>query len=136
MKKALDFISRHKDVVFATVDGNMPKLRVLQIMKQEGAVFYFAVNSEKEVYQQLQSNNNVEFVAMDSNISVRVVGYVLFNVSDAVAQEIYDNNPVLRRFHDSYKTIAYFKLVAAKIDYYNLGTNPVTFDTFSFIHGK
>ena len=49
MKKALDFISRHKDVVFATVDGNMPKLRVLQIMKKEGAVFYFAVNSEKEV---------------------------------------------------------------------------------------
>lgn len=88
MKKALDFISRHKEVVFATVDGNMPKLRVLQIMKQEGTVFYFAVNSEKEVYQQLQSNNNVEFVAMDSNISVRVAGYVLFNVSDVVAQEI------------------------------------------------
>lgn len=39
MKKALDFISKHKEVVFATVDGNMPKLRVLQIMKQEGTIF-------------------------------------------------------------------------------------------------
>lgn len=136
MKKALDFISRHKNVVFATVDGDMPKLRVLQIMKQEGAVFYFAVNSGKEVYQQLQSNNNVEFVAMDGNISVRVTGYVLFDVSDVVAHEIYDNNPVLWRFHNSYKTIAYFRLLATKIDYYDLGTNPVTFDTFSFIHDK
>lgn len=133
MKKALDFISRHKNVVFATVDGNMPKLRVLQIMKQEGAVFYFAVNSGKEVYQQLQSNNNVEFVTMDGNISVRVAGYVLFDVSNVVAQEIYNNNPVLRRFHDSYKTIAYFKLLATKIDYYDLGTNPVTFDTFEVV---
>lgn len=133
MKKALDFISRHKNVVFATVDGDMPKLRVLQIMKQEGAVFYFAVNSGKGVYQQLQSNNNVEFVTMDGNISVRVAGYVLFDVSNVVAQEIYNNNPVLRRFHDSYKTIAYFRLLATKIDYYDLGTNPVTFDTFEVV---
>lgn len=129
----MDFISRHKNVVFATVDGDMPKLRVLQIMKQEGAVFYFAVNSGKEVYQQLQSNNNVEFVTMDGNISVRVAGYVLFDVSNVVAQEIYNNNPVLRRFHDSYKTIAYFRLLATKIDYYDLGTNPVTFDTFEVV---
>ena len=35
MEKALSFLSRHKDVAFATVEENKPKIRVFQIMKRE-----------------------------------------------------------------------------------------------------
>ena len=34
MEKALSFLSRHKDVAFATVEENKPKIRVFQIMKR------------------------------------------------------------------------------------------------------
>ena len=38
MEKVFDFLSKHKDVAFATVEQNKPKIRVFQIMKQEGMV--------------------------------------------------------------------------------------------------
>lgn len=131
MKKVLDFTVKHKNVVLATVDGDKPKLRVFQIMKQVGASFYFTTNKEKEVYTQLQRNCNVEFIAVDGNVSVRVAGHAFFDVPEDVAIEIYRSNPILKRFHDSYKTIAYFGVKAEKIDYYDLGTDPVTFESVS-----
>lgn len=57
MEKALSFLSRHKDVAFATVEENKPKIRVFQIMKREKATLYFATATHKEVYQQLQKKS-------------------------------------------------------------------------------
>lgn len=133
MEKALAFLKEHINVALATVENDCPKIRVFQIMKQEGAVFYFATNPNKEIYSQLQQNRHVEFLAMDGNISVRVAGEASLQVPDSVAQEIYRSNPVLHRFHDTYRTIAYFSIVTEKIDYYDLGTSPVTFESYSLI---
>lgn len=36
MKEAFDFLSKHKDVAFATVEQNKPKIRVFQIMNRKG----------------------------------------------------------------------------------------------------
>lgn len=102
-------------------------------MKQEGTVFYFATNPKKEIYSQLQQNRHVEFLVMDGNISVRVAGEASLQVTEDVAQEIYRNNPVLHRFHNTYRTIAYFSIVAEKIDYYDLGISPITFGSYSLI---
>lgn len=62
-------------------------------MKQEGHTLYFATSPHKEVYRQLQENSNIELLAMDNNISVRVTGCAVFDVPDEVAREIYENNP-------------------------------------------
>ena len=35
MDKAFQFIKEHKDVAFATVEGDKPEIRVFQIMKIE-----------------------------------------------------------------------------------------------------
>ncbi len=47
MEKALSFLSRHKDVAFATVEENKPKIRVFQIMKREKETLYFATATHK-----------------------------------------------------------------------------------------
>lgn len=133
MEKALEFLKKHTNVALATLENDCPKIRVFQIMKKEGTVFYFATNPKKEIYSQLQKNRHVEFLAMDGNISVRVAGEACLQVPDSVAQEIYRDNPVLHRFHDTYRTIAYFSIAAQKIDYYDLGTSPVTFESYSLI---
>lgn len=129
MEKALDFLSRHKNVVLATVEDGKPRVRVLQIMRQEGTVFYFATSGEKAVCKQLRQNPHVEFIALDGDVSVRVAAKVFFDVPDDMEKEIYDNNPVLHRFHDNYRSIAYFGLSAEKIDFYDLSTTPVTFQS-------
>ena len=97
MEKAFDFLSGHKDVAFATVEQDKPKIRVFQIMRQEGHTLYFATSPRKEVYRQLRENPHVELLAMDGDISVRLTGHAVFDVPDALAREIYADNPVLPR---------------------------------------
>lgn len=124
MEKAFDFFSRHKDVAFATVGHGKPKIRVFQIMKQDGHDLYFATSPHKEVYRQLQDNPNIELLAMDGNISVRATGRAIFDVPDEVAREIYADNPVLPRLYRQYTDLAYFRLTVAMTDYYDLTPTP------------
>ena len=118
MEKALEFLKTHRDVALATVEGDRPKIRVFQIMLQEGATLYFATSAKKEVYRQLQQNPNVELLAMDGDISVR------FDVPDDTARRIYEWNEVLRRLYPGYKAMEYFRLPVTAVDYYDLAPTP------------
>ena len=51
MERVLSFLRDHKEIALATSEGNMPKLRIFQIMKQEEHVLYFATSSKKAVYR-------------------------------------------------------------------------------------
>ncbi len=73
MERVLSFLRDHKEIALATSEGNMPKLRIFQIMKQEEHVLYFATSSKKAVYRELRQNPNVEILAYADNISVRLV---------------------------------------------------------------
>lgn len=132
MEKAFDFLSKHKDVAFATVEQNKPKIRVFQIMKQEGHTLYFATSPHKEVYRQLQENPNIELLAMDGNISVRVTGRAMFDVPDGLAREIYADNPVLPRLYKRYTDLVYFRLTVTRLDYYDLTPTPPTFEHYEY----
>ena len=123
MEKAFEFLSSHKDVAFATVEREKPKIRVFQIMKQEKHTLYFATSPHKEVYCQLQENPNIELLAMDGDISVRVTGRAVFDVSDDVAREI---------LYKQYTDLAYFRLPVAKLDYYDLTPTPPTFEHYEY----
>ena len=136
MEKAFDFLSSHKDVAFATVEQDRPKIRVFQIMKQEEHTLYFATSPHKKVYRQLQENPNIELLAMDGNISVRVTGRVVFDVPDEMAREIYEGNPVLSRLYKQYTDLAYFCLPVGKLDYYDLTPTPPTFEHYEYEEQK
>lgn len=127
-EKAFEFLSQHKDVAFATVEGNKPKIRVFQIMKQERHTLYFATDPHKEVYRQLQANPYIELLAMDGNLSVRISGKALFDVPDETAQEIYENNPVLPRLYNRYTDLVYFRLPVKAVDYFDLTPTPPVFE--------
>lgn len=131
MEKVFDFLRKHKEVAFATVEGDKPKIRVFQIMKQEQDSLYFVTASGKEVYRQLQLNPSIEVLVMVNNISVRVMGQVAFDVDDKIAQEIYTANPVLPRLYKSYTDLVYFRLPIDQIDYYDLSPNPPVFEHYS-----
>ena len=135
LQKALDFLRDHNEIAFATCEGNLPKLRIFQIMKQEGTVLYFATSPNKAVWKELQANPNVELLAYADKVSVRCVGAVSFDVPDDTQQWIYDNNEVLLRLYTSYDKLAYFSLNIAEMDYFDLRPTPPVMKHFNLITG-
>ena len=125
--KAIQFLKDHKEITLATSEGNLPKLRIFQIMKQEGHVLYFATSPKKAVWRELQQNPNVEILAYADNISVRCSG---------MKRWIYDNNPVLPRLYTSYDQMEYFCLPIAEMDYFDLSPTPPIFQHFDLIAGE
>ena len=158
--RAIQFLKDHKEIAFATCEGNLdyvecchdsdiperarmslaapafPKLRIFQIMKQEGHVLYFATSAKKAVWHELRQNPNVEILAYAGNISVRCSGMVNFNIEDDVKRWIYEHNDVLSRLYTSYDQIEYFCLPIAEMDYYDLSPTPPVFQHFDLIAGQ
>ena len=93
-------------------------------MRQEKNILYFVTAPGKEIYRQLQKNPNIEVLAMRGNISVRIAGQAVFDVDDKTAREIYAANPVLPRLYRAYTDLAYFRLPAVSLDYYDLTPDP------------
>ena len=136
MERALQFLRNHKDVALATSEDNIPKLRIFQVMKQEGNVLYFATSEQKAVWRELRKNPNVELIAYEGNISVRCSGMVNFNVEDDTKRWIYDNNDVLQRLYPSYDQMVYFCLPIAEMDYYDLQPPPPVLLHFDLMAGE
>ena len=135
LQKALDFLRDHNEIAFATSEGNLPKLRIFQIMKQEGTILYFATSTEKAIWKELTQTPNVEVLAYADNISVRCSGMVNFDVEDDVKRWIYDNNPVLPRLYSSYDQLVYFCLPIAEMDYFDLMPTPPIFKHYDLMVG-
>ena len=136
MQTALDFLKAHNEIALATCEGNLPKLRLFQIMKQEGTRLFFATSPEKAVYRQLLKNPNIEILATDNRVSVRCEGRVSFDVDDDIKRWIYDNNPVLPRLYSGYDKLAYFVLPIAAMDYFDLNPTPPVFKHFDLVTGE
>ena len=136
LQTALQFLSDHNEIAFATCKGDFPKLRGFQIMKQEGTVLYFATSPEKQVYRELLDNPNVELLASADKVSVRCSGVVNFEVADDIQQWIYEYNDVLPRLYTSYDKLAYFSLNIAELDYYDLRPTPPIFKHFDLVTGE
>lgn len=51
---ALAFLHEHPEVAFATSEGDLPRIRIFQIMKQEETLLYFATSREKAVYREVK----------------------------------------------------------------------------------
>ena len=133
--KALDFLEKHNEIALATCEGNLPKLRIFQIMKQEGTVLYFATSPKKAVWKELQVNPNVELLTYADKVSVRCAGFVNFEVPDDIQQWIYTQNEVLPRLYTSYDKLVYFSLNISEMDYFDLRPTPPIMKHFDLITG-
>lgn len=136
LRQALQFLREHNEIAFATCEGNLPKIRVFQIMKQEGTTLYFATSAQKAVHRQLLENPNVEILASADKISVGCVGMVNFDVPEETKRWIYENNEVLPRLYTSYDKLAYFCLPIAEMNYYDLRPTPPVLKHMDLITGE
>ena len=136
LQTALEFLRKHNEITFATTDGTSPRLRIFQIMRQEGTTLYFATSSKKAVWHELHANPNVELLAFADKVSVRCSGMVNFYVSEDVKRWIYDHNDVLSRLYSSYDQLEYFCLPIAELDYFNLTPIPPINQHFDLMAGE
>ena len=114
LQTALRFLDEHNEISFATCEGDLPKIRIFQIMRREDHMLYFATSPEKAVWRELQQNPNVELLAYADNISVRCRGMVTFDVEDSGKQWL----PI------------------AELDYYDLTPTPPVFKHFNLKTGE
>ena len=135
LQKALKFLNEHNEIALATCEGNLPKMRIFQIMRQEDTVLYFATSAKKAVYKELSVNPNVEVLAYADEVSVRCAGMAKFNVDDDIKQWIYNNNPVLPRLYSSYDQLVYFSLPIAELDYFDLKPETPIFKHYDLMTG-
>lgn len=131
MQEAFDFLKEHKDVAFATVSGNRPRLRVFQVMKIHGTTLYFATSPKKEVYTQLQENSAVEILGSAGNISVRMSGNISFDVPEKTQKEIFVTNPILPDLYPSYDSLVYGRMDVKFIEYYDLTPRPPRIERYT-----
>ncbi len=120
IQKTLDFLKDHKEVALATVQDNRPAIRVFQVMMIEGTSVFFATSPKKAVYKQLQENGAVELLGMHQDISVRITGDVVWDVTGEQAQHIYNINPVLPRLYSTWKDLVYFRLPISSFCFFDL----------------
>jgi uncharacterized pyridoxamine 5'-phosphate oxidase family protein len=134
IQNALEFLRRNYEVAFATCEGGKPHIRIFQVMKMEGTTLYFATSPEKEIYRQLCQNPAVELMATTNQEFVKCSGKADFDVDDATAQWIYDNNPVLPRLYTRYDKLAYFKIEIEVLDHYDLKPTPPVFKHYDLVN--
>lgn len=135
MEKALQFLRNHNELALATIEDNKPKIRIFQIMKQEGTTLFFCTNPKKDVWKQLQHNPNLELLASYGQEYVRCVGKAHFDVDDERQRWIFENNPVLQRLYDDYHGMAFFRMDIEQMDHYDLRPTPPYFKHYDLIEG-
>ena len=135
LQKALKFLSEHNEIALATCQGSLPKLRMFQIMHQQGNVLYFATSAKKAIWKELQENPNVELLAYSDNVSVRCSGMVNFYVDNDTKRWIFDHNDVLSHLYTSYDQLEYFCLPIADLDFFDLTPTPPVNLHFDLMEG-
>ena len=107
-EQALALLPVYTSGYFATVDGNQPDLRGWQYQGFENGKFIFATANNKDVYQQMQKNNNVAFACGVAEYQFRISGKMtevtdsdekkrLFDKMSPGVKQIYQtwDNPIL-----------------------------------------
>jgi general stress protein 26 len=96
---ALDAMQSAKFPMFATMDGDQPRLRPVSPVKTDGFTVYVASLRSSNKTGEVEANPKVELCYMTgAHDQVRITGVANRVTDPAVLQPIWDSNPLLRAF--------------------------------------
>jgi uncharacterized pyridoxamine 5'-phosphate oxidase family protein len=85
--------------VLATMDGDQPRVRPVSPVKTEGFTVYVANLRSYNKTKEIAANPKVELCYLDGNHDqVRITGVAEVLTDGAVLEEIWNTNPLLRRY--------------------------------------
>ena len=101
MSKESNFLTEHPMGYLATIDEtNKPRVRGWGLIKAEQERIVLGTSNNKEVFKQLKTNLNAEFIATSKNMTtLRVSGDVVFEKNRNIVFSVIENNPVIKRMY-------------------------------------
>ena len=93
IQKVDELLTKAQVFYLATVDGDKPKVRPLGFHLLYEDKIYFGVGNHKDVYKQLEANQNVEIAAWDGEHFLRYYGVADLSGNDAVVEKAFELMP-------------------------------------------
>ena len=93
IQKVDELLTKAQVFYLATVDGDKPKGRPLGFHLLYEDKIYFGVGNHKDVYKQLEANQNVEIAAWDGEHFLRYYGVADLSGNDAVVEKAFELMP-------------------------------------------
>ena len=112
MKEVQEFLKECGVYYLATVDGEYPKVRPFGTAEIFEDHLYIQTGKKKDVYKQIEKNNNVELCGFKDGKWIRVSGELVPDDRIEAKKDMLDKNPQLRGMYneeDDNTIVLYFK---------------------------
>ena len=125
MKEVQEFLKNAGIYYLATIDNNEPRVRPFGTAEIFENHLYIQTGKNKDVFKQIEKNNNVELCAFKDGKWIRVSGNLIIDDRYEAKKDMLDKNPELRRMYDENDNntiVLYFEKGKAVI--YSFTENP------------
>ena len=118
MKEVFDFLRECRVFYLATADGNQPRVRPFGICEIYEDHLYIQTGKKKNVFKQIEKNNNVEICATLGERWIRITGKLINDDRVEAKKYVLDKNPHIRSMYDENDgntAVLYFESATAVI---------------------
>ena len=100
MKEVQEFLKDAGVYYLATMDNNQPRVRPFGTAEIFEDKLYIQTGKKKDVYKQIEANNNVEICAFKDGKWIRISGKLIADDRVEAKKDMLDKNPNLRGMYD------------------------------------
>lgn len=100
MEEILEFIKECGIYYLSTIDNDKPRVRPFGTLEIFENHLYIQTGKSKDVYKQIEKNNNVELCATNNNRWIRISGKLISDDRVEAKKDMLDKNPELRGMYD------------------------------------
>ena len=130
MNEVKDFLKDCGTYYLATVDGDKPKVRPFGTVEIFEGHLYIQTGKKKDVFKQIEKNNNVEICAFKDGKWIRVSGKLILDDRIEAKKHMLDNYPNLRNMYnenDDNTAVLYFESGECTISSFTEGNRVIKF---------
>lgn len=112
MKEVQEFLKDCGVYYLATIDGDKPRVRPFGTAEIFDNHLYIQTGKKKDVFKQIEKNNNVEICAFKDGKWIRVSGKLILDDRIEAKKDMLDKNPNLRGMYnenDDNTAVLYFE---------------------------
>lgn len=130
MKEVKDFLKDCEVYYLATIDGDKPKVRPFGTAEIFEDHLYIQTGKTKDVYKQIEANNNIEVCGFKNGRWIRVACKLIPDDRVEAKKYMLDMNPSLRSMYDENDDntiVLYFDNAVATIYSFTEAPKTITF---------
>ena len=112
MEEVRNFLKECGTYYLATIDGDKPRVRPFGTAEIFEGRLYIQTGKKKDVFKQLEQNNNVELCGFKDGKWIRVSGRLIIDDRVEAKKDMLDKNPNLRGMYnenDDNTAVLYFE---------------------------